>query len=78
MSETTSGVYSISVTNQGPAIPASQAENIFTPFVRLDNSKPGLGLGLALSRRLATGLGYEVRLDTSHVGSTRFVIEGIS
>lgn len=78
VSETTSGAYSISVTNQGPAIPASQAEIIFTPFVRLDKSKRGLGLGLSLARRLATSLGYEVRLDTSHAGGTRFVFEGIS
>ncbi len=41
------------VTDDGPGVPAHQREQIFERFVRLDPSKPGHGLGLAIARRIA-------------------------
>ena len=37
------GTYAISVSNEGPVIPASDAERIFDPFVRLSPDEHSLG-----------------------------------
>ena len=41
------------VTDDGPGVPEHQREQIFERFVRLDPSKPGHGLGLAIALRIA-------------------------
>jgi len=41
------------VADDGPGVPEHQRERIFERFVRLDPSKPGHGLGLAIARRIA-------------------------
>jgi signal transduction histidine kinase len=41
------------ITDDGPGVPEHQRERIFERFIRLDSSKPGLGLGLAIARRIA-------------------------
>jgi two-component system, OmpR family, sensor kinase len=41
------------VTDNGPGVPEHQRQRIFERFVRLDPSKPGHGLGLAIARRIA-------------------------
>jgi two-component system, OmpR family, sensor kinase len=41
------------VTDDGPGVPEQQRQRIFERFVRLDPSKPGHGLGLAIARRIA-------------------------
>jgi signal transduction histidine kinase len=41
------------VTDDGPGVPEEQRKRIFERFVRLDPSKPGHGLGLAIARRIA-------------------------
>ena len=40
------------ITDDGPGIPEQQRQRIFERFVRLDPSKPGHGLGLAIARRI--------------------------
>ncbi|NJM38561.1 MAG: HAMP domain-containing histidine kinase [Akkermansiaceae bacterium] len=51
----------ISVVDHGPGIPASERRRIFRAFhksaLEAAESRPGVGLGLALSRRLAKSLG---------------------
>ena len=71
------GTYSISVTNEGPVIPAADAERIFDPFVRLSSAEHSLGIGLPLARRLANSLGYNVSLDLGYTNGARFVVTGI-
>ena len=71
------GTYAISVSNEGPAIPAADAERIFSPFVRLSATELSLGLGLPLARRLADGMGYRLVLDLEHTGGVRFVVSGL-
>ena len=71
------GTYTISVTNEGPVIPAADAERIFDPFVRLSNDEHSLGIGLALARRLAESMGYNVTLDTEYTKGARFVVTGL-
>ncbi len=72
---TDSGHLILSVTDTGSGIPAAEAERIFERFVKLDNFKEGIGLGLTLCRSLVTRLGGTIRLDTSYQKGARFVIE---
>ncbi len=58
----------ISVIDNGPGVPESEAEHIFERFVKLDAFKEGLGLGLTFSRTMVRRLGGEVWLDTSYAG----------
>ena len=58
----------ISVIDNGPGVPESEAEHIFERFVKLDSFKEGLGLGLTFSRTMARRLGGEVWLDTTYAG----------
>lgn len=58
----------IEVTDTGIGIPADKQEQIFEEFSRLNRSdRPGAGLGLAISKRLAEALGGQI-LVTSEVG----------
>ncbi len=71
------GTYAISVSNEGPVIPAEDAERIFDPFVHLSADEQSLGIGLSLARRLAASMGYSLALDTEYTQGARFVVTGI-
>ena len=71
------GSYAISIANEGPVIPAADAERIFTPFVHLSPDEHSLGIGLPLARRLALSMGYNVVPDLEYTKGVRFVITGI-
>ena len=65
----------IHVRDSGPGIPADKLEVIFEPFVQLERSlttpSEGAGLGLAISRDLARGMGGELRAESAEgVGAT--------
>lgn len=59
----------IDVVDQGPGIPADEAEQVFERFYRADRSRSveggGSGLGLAIVRWIVDLHGGEVRVDTS-------------
>lgn len=63
----------ISVSDTGIGIPASQAEKIFDRFHKIDNSAPGCGLGLYICRLIVQLMGGEIKLDTGYRGGSRFV-----
>jgi signal transduction histidine kinase/PAS domain-containing protein len=68
----------ITVSDTGRGIPADQLTRVFEPFVQLDSSltrtQEGVGLGLAISRDLARGMGGDLTvLSTTGVGS-RFTL----
>jgi len=66
----------IIVEDTGCGVPASESERIFERFVKLDDFKAGLGLGLPLCRTLTKQLHGRVWLDTSYIGpGARFCIE---
>jgi signal transduction histidine kinase len=56
-----------SVQDTGPGIDPRDVERIFQPFRQLDGSMtrqhPGIGLGLALSRKLARVLGGSIEVE---------------
>lgn len=67
----------IAVADHGPGIPAHERRRVFRPFHKsareAAETKPGVGLGLALSRRLARAQGGDLMLTDSPTGC-RFVL----
>lgn len=62
------------VTDTGIGIPSDQKEMIFERFTKLDNSTSGVGLGLTISRMLATLMRGTLELDTAYTGGARFIL----
>jgi signal transduction histidine kinase len=63
----------VRVRDHGPGLSAAERRRLFRPFSKSDreaaNSAPGVGLGLALSRRLARAQGGDLRLDPAAEGA---------
>lgn len=68
-----SGVCAIDVIDTGPGIAPDKVEEIFKPFIQVQDSsqQQGAGLGLAISRQLCEAMGGKLWvLDSSPAGST--------
>ena len=66
----------MSVTDNGPGVPADQRERIFKPFVRLPRSpRGGTGLGLAIVRRTLESHGGTITCDPPPAGGARFTMQ---
>lgn len=75
----TSGKFAmLRVRDHGAGISRSERRRIFYPFHKsadqAAHSAPGVGLGLALCRRLATALGGAITLDAAHKDGACFVL----
>jgi signal transduction histidine kinase len=70
---TTGATAIVEVSDRGPGIPAPDRRRLFQPFSRSAREAagraPGVGLGLALSRRLARAMGGELTLLDSAEGA---------
>lgn len=66
------------VVSDGPRIPSDKAEEIFQPFVRLEDDQrvqqQGTGIGLSLARSLAQMHGGQLFLDTTDMTGNAFVL----
>jgi signal transduction histidine kinase len=66
------------VFDHGPGIPPADRRRLFRPFSksaqRAANSAPGVGLGLALSRRLARAMGGELSLQDRTGAGASFLL----
>jgi signal transduction histidine kinase len=68
-------IVELEVCDTGVGIPADHLEQIFEPFVQVEDSKAGRvegsGLGLSISREMARGMGGDITVtSTVDVGST--------
>lgn len=68
----------VMVDDDGPGVPADQRDEVFKPFVRLDEARNvdegGTGLGLAIARDIARSHGGDVALAESPLGGLRAVV----
>jgi signal transduction histidine kinase len=66
----------ICVSDTGAGIPADKLERIFEPFIQVDSAltrtKDGVGLGLAISRDLARGMGGDLTVTSKFGQGSRF------
>jgi signal transduction histidine kinase len=65
------------IEDDGPGIPADDREHLFAPYVRGEGHADceGLGIGLAICRRVIAAHGGEIRVENSELGGARFVFE---
>jgi signal transduction histidine kinase len=74
VTQTANGI-TMSVTDNGPGVPADQRERIFEPFVRLPRSpRGGTGLGLAIVRRTIESHGGTITCVPSPTGGAQFTL----
>jgi two-component system sensor histidine kinase CiaH len=67
----------LSVSDQGPGVPAEERERVFEPFHRLPGERRttgGTGLGLAIARRLAAAHDATIVIDDAPGGGARFTV----
>lgn len=68
----------IAIDDDGPGIPEEMREDVFRPFLRLDESRNpetgGTGLGLAIARDIARAHGGDIVLETSPHGGLRALV----
>lgn len=64
----------VAVTDDGPGIPAAWRDRIFEPFVRLDDSPRGAGIGLFAARRLARAMDGELTVEPREPYGSQFVL----
>ncbi|AHG92243.1 PAS sensor protein (plasmid) [Gemmatirosa kalamazoonensis] len=69
----------VEVTDTGPGIPPAEQERVFLPFVQLDRGRQnpigGVGLGLAISREFARGMGGDLRLRSVPNDGSTFTLQ---
>jgi signal transduction histidine kinase len=68
------GVAHIAVTDDGPGIPREWRDRIFEPFVRLDDSPRGAGIGLFAARHLARAMSGDLRVEDREPAGSQFVL----
>jgi two-component system osmolarity sensor histidine kinase EnvZ len=68
----------VTVDDDGPGIPAELREDVFKPFLRLDDARNqdegGTGLGLAIARDIARSHGGDIVLGDSPLGGLRATV----
>ncbi len=72
------GTAVVTVTDDGPGIPAGRRDEVFERFTRLDGARAagvgGTGLGLAIAREVVADHGGTIEVDPDHRPGARLVI----
>lgn len=64
----------LTVTDDGPGIPEAAAERLLERGMRLDESAPGHGIGLAVVRDVATSYGGTIEVGRSAAGGAKITV----
>jgi signal transduction histidine kinase len=64
----------ISVTDTGKGIAPENQEKVFEGFYKEDSFEQGIGLGLALSKKIAQKMGGDLVLDTEYTNGCKFIL----
>jgi len=68
----------VTIDDDGPGIPMAMREEVFKPFLRLDDARNqdegGTGLGLAIARDIARSHGGDITLGDSPMGGLRATV----
>jgi two-component system osmolarity sensor histidine kinase EnvZ len=68
----------VTIDDDGPGIPSAMREDVFKPFLRLDDARNqdegGTGLGLAIARDIARSHGGDIMLGDSPLGGLRATV----
>jgi two-component system osmolarity sensor histidine kinase EnvZ len=68
----------VTIDDDGPGIPPAMREEVFKPFLRLDDARNqdegGTGLGLAIARDIARSHGGDIMLGDSPLGGLRATV----
>lgn len=74
--ETSGDAASFSVADQGIGIPEHALSQLYSPFYRAANvgERPGTGMGLAIVKKSAQLLGWQVEVDSKLDVGTRFKV----
>jgi two-component system osmolarity sensor histidine kinase EnvZ len=68
----------VTIDDDGPGIPAHMRDDVFKPFLRLDDARNqdegGTGLGLAIARDIARSHGGDISLGDSPLGGLRATV----
>ena len=64
----------VSIEDDGPGIPVEDREHLFAPYVRGEGQSDceGLGIGLAICRRVIASHGGTIHVDSGELGGARF------
>ncbi len=66
--------FELAIEDDGPGIPEDQSREVLKRGKRLDETKPGSGLGLSIVAELVREYGGEIVLDRSLLGGLRVVV----
>lgn len=64
----------ISVADTGTGISEEKRGKIFEQFFKADSFRQGIGLGLAVSKKIAKKIGGDLTFDDTYTGGSRFVL----
>jgi signal transduction histidine kinase len=64
----------LSVSDAGPGVPLEEQARIFEPGVRLDPSRPGSGLGLAVVKAVADAHGATLSVESAPARGSTFTL----
>jgi signal transduction histidine kinase len=64
----------VTIADEGSGIAEADQERIFERYERADDTPGGIGLGLAISRRLARSMGGDIQLQSAPGAGARFTL----